>query len=90
MSALQQPKGAARTGRTLSSEARLVARETMHQRGVFNRYLRLVSTAAAPQELRAEFLSILPGYARRNGLDRRILLDVGVPKADLDEVAFLD
>lgn len=35
-------------------------------------------------ELRDEFLAILPIYAASQGLNREILLDVGVPVIDLD------
>lgn len=39
---------------------------------------------AAPPDLRAAFLEMLPDYATRNGFTRDILLEVGVPPADLD------
>lgn len=41
-------------------------------------------TRKAPDDLRAQFLEILPEYAERNGLSREILLEVGVPTEDLD------
>ncbi len=37
------------------------------------------------ESLRKQFLEILPDYARSQGWDREILLEVGVPEADLDE-----
>lgn len=39
---------------------------------------------AAPPALRDAFLAMLPDYAARNGFTRAILLEVGVPPADLD------
>jgi hypothetical protein len=42
-------------------------------------------TRKAPEELRREFLTILPDYAAKNGLTREILLSVGVPEADINE-----
>ncbi|MFN3198064.1 MAG: hypothetical protein ACE366_06570 [Bradymonadia bacterium] len=42
-------------------------------------------TRKAPDELRQEFLVILPDYAAKNDLTREILLEVGVPETDLDE-----
>lgn len=43
-------------------------------------------TRKAPDELRQEFLAILPEYAEKNDLTREILVTVGVPEEDLDEV----
>jgi hypothetical protein len=43
-------------------------------------------TRKAPDELRGEFLAILPDYAAKNGLTRDILLSVGVPAEDLAAV----
>lgn len=40
-------------------------------------------TRKAPDELRSEFLAILPEYAAKNDLTREILLTVGVPPEDL-------
>lgn len=40
-------------------------------------------TRKAPDDLRDEFLAILPEYAAKNGLTREILLSVGVPAEDL-------
>jgi hypothetical protein len=40
-------------------------------------------TRKAPDELRKQFLAILPEYAARNELTREILLSVGVPPEDL-------
>ncbi|MCA9544726.1 MAG: hypothetical protein KC613_10065 [Myxococcales bacterium] len=45
---------------------------------------------AVPSELHAAFLEMLPEYAARNGFTRSILLEVGVPAADLDAVGLLD
>ncbi len=42
-------------------------------------------TRKAPDDLRAQFLAVLPEYAERNGLSRDILIGVGVPADDLDE-----
>jgi hypothetical protein len=38
----------------------------------------------APADLRTAFLEMLPEYAARNGFTREILMEVGVPQADLD------
>ena len=38
----------------------------------------------APPALREAFLAMLPEYAARNGFTRAILLEVGVPPADLE------
>ena len=38
--------------------------------------------------LRSEFLAILPEYATSQGWDQQILLDVGVPEADLKAAGF--
>lgn len=40
-------------------------------------------TRKAPDELRSEFLAILPEYAAKNDLTREILITVGVPVEDL-------
>ncbi len=40
-------------------------------------------TRKAPDELRNEFLAVLPEYAEKNGLTREILVSVGVPEEDL-------
>lgn len=40
-------------------------------------------TRKAPDELRRDFLAILPEYAAKNGLTREILVTVGVPTEDL-------
>lgn len=37
------------------------------------------------EQLRSQFLEVLPDYAASQGWDRKILLDVGVPEVDLDE-----
>lgn len=39
----------------------------------------------APEELRQQFIEMLPEYAARYDLTRDILLEVGVPEEDLDE-----
>ena len=44
----------------------------------------------APDDLRQEFLRILPQYAVRHDLTRDILLAVGVPEDDLDEAGITD
>ena len=43
-------------------------------------------TRKAPDELRRDFLAILPEYAAKNGLTREILVSVGVPLEDLAAV----
>jgi hypothetical protein len=43
-------------------------------------------TRKAPDELRRDFLAILPEYAAKNGLTREILVSVGVPVEDLAAV----
>ncbi len=47
-------------------------------------------TRKAPDELRRDFLVILTDYAEKNGLTRKILIDVGVPEADLDEAGLFE
>ena len=42
-------------------------------------------TRKAPDDLRREFLAVLPDYTEKNGLTREILLSVGVPEEDLVE-----
>jgi DNA-binding transcriptional regulator YdaS (Cro superfamily) len=74
-------KGARRIG-TQESEVALLPSDRaklMAQRA------RLVAslTRKAPDELRKQFLAILPEYAARNELTREILLSVGVPPEDL-------
>lgn len=39
---------------------------------------------SAPEDLRRQFLEMLPEYAARHELSRAILLEVGVPASDLD------
>ena len=47
-------------------------------------------TRKAPDDLRREFLAILPDYATKNGLTHAILIEVGVPEADLDEAGVFE
>lgn len=47
-------------------------------------------TRKAPDELRQQFLAILPEYVERNELTREILLEVGVPREDLDEAGITE
>ena len=47
-------------------------------------------TRKAPDELRRDFLVVLPDYAEKNGLTREILIEVGVPEVDLDEAGILE
>ncbi|MCB9537929.1 MAG: hypothetical protein H6704_16875 [Myxococcales bacterium] len=47
-------------------------------------------TQRAPDELRAQFLAMLPEYAERHELTRDILLEVGVPAEDLDAVGIVE
>lgn len=47
-------------------------------------------TRKAPDELRREFLAVLPDYAEKNELTREILIEVGVPETDLDEAGITD
>lgn len=54
------------------------------------RLVRSLAGHAPPAELRAAFLEILPQFADRNELTREILLAVGVPATDLDEVGLID
>jgi hypothetical protein len=51
--------------------------------------LRCAVQAVVPPALRAEFLAMLPDYAARHGFTREILLEVGVPALDLDEIGLL-
>ncbi len=44
----------------------------------------------APADLRADFLQMLPEYARQHELDRQILLAVGAPARDLDAAGIHD
>jgi hypothetical protein len=63
-----------------SERANLMAKRTKLEAGL---------TRKAPDDLRQQFIAILPEYAERNGLDRAILMDVGVPAEDLDEAGVL-
>ena len=47
-------------------------------------------TRTAPDELRRDFLVVLPDYAEKNSLTREILVEVGVPEADLDEAGIFE
>jgi len=58
-----------------ADRARLLARQ---------RDLRTSLPTVGKEKLRGQFLKILPTYAASQGWDRQILLDVGVPLADLE------